>query len=77
MDGAIFAFAYGTDPELLMQIEARARKGSKHWQVAFARLASAELSVQLEEKVVWSAVAIPKESVTRLDADYCIVREAK
>src|SRR5262249_42428310 len=77
LDRAIFAFNYGDDPQLLMQIEARSNSAAKQWQVAFARLASAELTVQLGDTEVWSAPAIAKEIVTRLDGAYCIVREDK
>lgn len=75
--GAIFAFVYGTDPELLLQIEARRSGKDSQWQATFARLASAELTVDLDGKEVWSASAISKEKVIELNQGYCIVRESE
>jgi len=75
LDGAIFAFVYGTDPEILMQIEALQNAGAKHWAVHFARMASAELSVRLRDNEVWSALPISKDVVVKTTADYCIIRE--
>ena len=77
LDGALFAFVYGTDPELLMQIEAQKKPAGLQWQVAFASLASAELTVGLDEKQVWSAPAIPERQLTDLTTGYCIFREDK
>jgi hypothetical protein len=75
LDGAVFTFVYGTDPELLMQVEAKKTSGNVQWQAAFARLASAELAVELDEKSIWSAPAISKDDVVKLNTGYCIVRE--
>jgi hypothetical protein len=75
LDGAVFAFVYGTDPEVLMQIEARQDASERQWVVRFARLASAELSVQHRENGIWSAPAISKDAVVKTAADYCIIRE--
>jgi hypothetical protein len=77
LDGAIFAFVYGTDPELLMQLEARRSGNGSQWQATFARLASAELTVELDRKEVWSAPAIAKENLIELNQGYCIVRESE
>lgn len=49
-DGAIFAFAYGTNPELLALIEARGdTPQSAKWMVGFARCGAAELHVELAD----------------------------
>jgi len=77
LGGAVFAFVYGTDPEVLMQIEARQEGGARRWEVQFARMASAELSVKLREKEIWSVPAISREEVVKTNADYCIIREDK
>jgi hypothetical protein len=54
IDGTIFLFAYGTDPEVLVLIEAR-RLGSSApaWQYGLARLSRAEVSVSLDRGEVW------------------------
>jgi hypothetical protein len=53
-DGAIFAFAQGTDPQALVLIEARKDGASFRWEYAFARLASGKVTGRLEEREVWS-----------------------
>jgi hypothetical protein len=57
LDGALFAFAQGTDPQSLLLLEAR-RNGSKsEWMFAFARSASGALDARYRGQVVWS---VPK-----------------
>lgn len=54
LDGAVFAFVHGTNPEILMFVEVRAEEGdTPKWHRGFAPLGSAELVVVEEEKVVW------------------------
>ncbi len=53
-DGAIFAFAFGTNPELLAVIEARGEQGKSRWQVAFARCGTAEPHVFLEKTEIFT-----------------------
>lgn len=48
--GAIFAFVHGTNPELLLFVES----SGDGWQYGFGRLAAARLTVELDEKVVWT-----------------------
>lgn len=53
-DGAIFLFAYGTNPEIAVQIEAT-RHAEQPWRIAFARLGAAELKVMHDGTVIWKA----------------------
>lgn len=54
VDGAVFVFAHGTNPEILMFVEARAKEGdAPKWYRGFAPLGSAELVVAEEEQVIW------------------------
>jgi len=53
-DGAIFAFAYGTNPELLAVIEARGTAEKSQWQVSFARCGTAELHVLFDKTEVFT-----------------------
>jgi hypothetical protein len=50
VDGAIFAFATGTNPEVLVLIEA----GEKGFQYGLARQALAKMNVRLDDKVVFT-----------------------
>jgi hypothetical protein len=53
-DGAIFAFAYGTNPDVLLVIEATGAKGAPStWRYDLARLGGAEASVTLDSQEVW------------------------
>ena len=53
-DGAVFAFVQGTDPEMLLLLEAVAEdERPPSWQYAFARATSGGLEAQLDGKLVW------------------------
>ena len=54
IDGAIFAFAMTTDPELLVLLEANDSAEKPAWKVAFARFGNQPLTVKDGEKTVWS-----------------------
>lgn len=55
LDGAIFMFCHGTNPEILLIIEAK-QKADKtaQWQYGFAPNTIAELRVELDGKEVWN-----------------------
>ncbi len=65
IDGAVFAFAMGTDPEVLLLIEAVKEGDAARYQYAFARRTSGELEARLAEQVVWQAVRFPSQSNPR------------
>jgi hypothetical protein len=56
VDGAIFAFAYGTNPDLLLVIESRQGQGdaAPKWQYGVARLGAGKLFLHIDRKEVWS-----------------------
>lgn len=57
LDGAVFAFVKGTDPETLLVVEAVAGEngGPSQWHYALARQTSGGLEARLGEQVVWTA----------------------
>jgi hypothetical protein len=59
LDGAVFAFVQGTDPETLLLIEAFKITGKFEWQFAFARRTSGELEGRHNDKIVWHADRYP------------------
>lgn len=66
IDGAVFAFAQGTDPEVLLLIEAvKADDDTAKWQYAFARRTSGELEARLGEQVVWHVARFPTQNDPR------------
>jgi hypothetical protein len=59
LDGAVFAFVMGTDPEVLLLVEAVKEGDQASWQYAFARRTSGELEGRLDGAVVWNAPRFP------------------
>ena len=60
IDGAVFAFVMGTDPESLLLIEAVRRGDKTSWEFGFARRTSGELEGRHNDKVVWHADRYPQ-----------------
>ena len=52
-DGAIFAFAVGTDPEALLLVESRKSAGATRWEFGFARFHFVTLTARHEGHEVW------------------------
>ena len=55
LDGAVFGFVQGTDPEALLLLEAVREKSGPQWQYALARRTNGEVTVDYEGKTVWKA----------------------
>ena len=55
VDGAVFAFVQGTDPEAVLLIEAIRRGDGIGWQYAFGRATSYFVEVRVGSSVVWNA----------------------
>jgi len=56
LDGAIFSFVMGTDPELFVLLEARKSKEKDHeWQFAPVRFTGGGLSLKRGDKVLWDS----------------------
>lgn len=62
LDGAVFAFVMGTDPEVLLLIEAVKTKSGDQWQYGFVRRTSGELAGRLDGETVWTADRFPQNS---------------
>ena len=70
VDGAIFIYANGTNPETLLLIEARAKgkgTGSPVWSYAAAPLSRAEPTLKLDGKDLWTS---PTKRQTSPDQTY-------
>jgi hypothetical protein len=63
-DGAIFAFCKGTNPEVLLLMEAVKNGNELQWKYAFARMSARGCEVRRDDKVVWSAPLLTRESPT-------------
>jgi hypothetical protein len=55
LDGALFAYAIGTDPEVVLVLEAVGTVEKADWQYALVRATSGGLEVKLDSEVVWTA----------------------
>jgi hypothetical protein len=53
IDGGVFGFVQGTDPEAVLLLEAVRQSGRALWQYAFARATAAGLEARLDKTVVW------------------------
>lgn len=60
IDGAIFSFSAGTNPETLLLVECRKADGDPAWQVAFVRFGANVCEAREGEKVVWERPAIER-----------------
>jgi hypothetical protein len=62
-DGALFAFVMGTDPEIVLVLEAIGQASEAVWQYAFARATSGGLEAKFDGTVVWTADKFPANRV--------------
>src|SRR5262245_31187209 len=72
-DGALFAFVQGTDPEVLLLVEAVVAGDRSRWQYAFARATSGALEARLGEQLVWKVARAP-DKPSRTDPQITIRR---
>jgi hypothetical protein len=59
IDGALFAFVLGTDPEVVLILEAVRMMEEATWQYACVRATSGGLEVKHGDELVWSAAKHP------------------
>jgi hypothetical protein len=66
LNGGLFAFVRGTDPEVFLLIEARGKDAENaRWKFAVARMTNmAELQLRHNDKQVWDAGLIPWKDVS-------------
>lgn len=64
LDGAVFAFVQGTDPEALLILEAVPRGQTMQWEFAFVRQTSGELEARYKDAIVWHADKYPSNRLT-------------
>jgi len=72
VQGGLFAFVQGTDPEVLLMIEAIAGDDQEiRWQYALARMTVVPTRVQLEGDTVWET----KWAVKNSRGPYCVLSQ--
>jgi len=72
-DGAMFAFVQGTDPEVLLLLEAQETKAGPAWHFALARMNSTEFRVSYKDKEVWAVEVVPWGDVFNNSEPYNIL----
>jgi hypothetical protein len=64
VDGGLFAFTKGIDPDAFLMIEARGKKDDAEWQFAFARFnGSCRLRAVLKDNEVWQVDRLPSKTI--------------
>jgi hypothetical protein len=66
LDGALFAYVLGTDPEVVLVLEAIGKVEKAVWQYAFVRATHGGLEVKLGRQVVWTAKKAPANRIPTL-----------
>ena len=54
LDGALFGYVSGTNPEVVCLIEAVQEQDRHHWKCGFAPLTAATLSLQSDDRELWT-----------------------
>lgn len=75
VDGGLFAYCKGTNPEVLLLVEAVKNGGRLEWRSAFARMTSRGCEVSRADAVVWSRPRTRQERA--IDPYYNIVQRYK
>jgi len=74
-DGALFAFARGTDPDAFLMIEARSVGDSVEWQYTLVRFCShCSLTAVREGQEVWHVDVLPPQVITDRKQPYYALR---
>lgn len=59
IDGALFTFVQGTDPEVFLLLEARKQEDKAVWQFAATRMNSVKFQLRYHDREVWSREVLP------------------
>jgi hypothetical protein len=73
VDGAIFAFVQGTDPEVLLLIEAQKDTPGVSWRYALIRMNSVIFNARYHDKTVWQTEQLPWDVVFKGNEPYRIL----
>jgi hypothetical protein len=74
IDGGLFAFVQGTDPDLFLLLEVRESGGNLTWQFAASRMNSVALSLQFNAQVIWQVDVLPWSDVNNHRLPYTSFR---
>lgn len=74
VDGGLFAFVQGTDPDLFLLLEVREGNGTPTWQFAASRMNSVALSLQFKTQTIWQVEVLPWSDVNNHRLSYTSFR---
>jgi hypothetical protein len=74
LDGALFAFARATDPDVILLLEAAGTGDELHWQYALARMHVGALSARYREAEVWSVEEM-QQPYSRASGVYTLLQD--
>ncbi len=63
LDGGLFAFVQGTDPEVFLLLEARKHQNDWQWHFALARMNSVQFVATHRDRTVWQTEILPWSEV--------------
>jgi len=75
LDGSLFVFVQGTDPEVFVLLEALGPVENERWSFAAARMNSVALTLRYEDKTVWSVPVMAWSDVSSHREIYTTVRQ--
>jgi hypothetical protein len=78
VDGALFAFvtSAGTDPEVVLLIEARQTNKGRAWYYRAVRFSDSNLYVQLRGTEIWNSIRDEQHTLHyNADRTYCLLRD--
>jgi hypothetical protein len=73
LDGALFAFGQGTDPEVFLFVEAEKMAAAPKWRYALARMNMFQLQVSLDDQEVWKADEMSWNQAASRQGPYTII----
>jgi hypothetical protein len=75
IDGGLFVFVLGTDPEVFLLIEARQSPGgAPEWRFGATRIHSIYLRLDHRGRAIWSAPELPPPEIFNTREPYCVLR---
>jgi hypothetical protein len=75
IDGGLFVFVLGTDPEVFLLIEARRSPGgAPEWRFGATRMHAIYLRLDHRGRAIWSAPELPPPQIFDTREPYCVLR---
>lgn len=70
LEGGIFAYVVGTDPELFLLLQATETDGKRQWQYGLARMSMDRMRMKHQQNEVWHADKLTIETLRNMKQPY-------